>query len=303
MEFYQLQLFLTVMEQQSVTRAAEKSFLSPGAVSIQMHNLAAELKTQLFTRSGKKIVPTPAAHRLAEHSRQIVRNIRQIEQEFANDPDTDERPVHIATGATTLIHRLGKPLRTLRSKLKQQIYVTVLPTEEIVAGILDRRFDLGVISLPYQSAGLRVLPLFEEELLGLRPSPKQTPSGNVVTIKPAELADAPFLLYPKRSNMRQIIEAALAKAGIEPRVIMEADDTEVIKKLVETGFGYSVLPQSALRGPRHFQAFRILGHKIAREQAIAMPDTDYPRMLTHRIAAFLQDSLAARKPARGSAAP
>jgi len=53
MEVRQLELFLAVMDHTSVTRAAEKAGLSPGAVSLQLHNLAAELRTELFVRSGK----------------------------------------------------------------------------------------------------------------------------------------------------------------------------------------------------------------------------------------------------------
>ena len=61
MDIHQLELFLAVMESPSMTRAAEKVFLSPGAVSLQLHNLADELHTELFVRSGKRLIPTPAA--------------------------------------------------------------------------------------------------------------------------------------------------------------------------------------------------------------------------------------------------
>ena len=69
MDIHQLELFLAVMESPSMTRAAEKVFLSPGAVSLQLHNLADELHTELFVRSAKRLIPTPAAIRLAEHPR------------------------------------------------------------------------------------------------------------------------------------------------------------------------------------------------------------------------------------------
>ena len=70
MEFRQLELFLAVIEEASVTRAAEKNHLSPGAVSLQMHSLADHLQTELFIRRGKHLVPTPgrsAAGRAGPH--------------------------------------------------------------------------------------------------------------------------------------------------------------------------------------------------------------------------------------------
>ncbi len=70
---------------------------------------------------------------------------------------------------------------------------------------------------------------------------------------------------------------------------MEADDTEAIKRLVESGFGYSMLPEFALRPkPRLFQVFRVAGRRLARTQALAMAKTEYPRALTRSIAAFLE---------------
>lgn len=293
MDVRQLELFLAVMECSSVTRAAEKVNLTPGAVSLQLHNLASELHAELFIRTGKRFLPTPAANHLAELARGVIRQIRQIEQEFAGDPCEDTRPFHLATGATTLIHRLSRPLRTLRKRFPNTpVNITVSATEEMAAGLLDRRFDLALISLPFAHEQLTILPLFEEELLIIRPSPERVRGWHVGAIQPADLASAQFLLYPKRSNMRTIIETFFRDAGLQPRVIMEADDTEAIKKLVEAGFGCSVLPESALRGqPRFFHMFRVAGHKIARQQALAMARSEHPRPLTESIARFLQSAL------------
>jgi len=293
MDVRQLEVFLAVIEASGVTPAAEKLHLTPGAVSLQLHGLAAELKTELFIRSGKRIVPTPNATRLAQHARDVLARICQIEREFENVPVRDTRPFYFATGATTLIYRLGKPLRILRKKYPQtEIQVTVAATEEIVSGLLDRRFDLGLISLPYPEDGLETLPLFEEELLGLRPSPARLRIGNPITIQPASLEDVPFLLYPKRSNMRTIIERSLRGIGLVPRVIMEADDTEAIKRLVESGFGHSILPQYALGGRSvFFRTFRIAGCRLVRTQALATARTEYPRALTESIKRFLHDAL------------
>jgi DNA-binding transcriptional LysR family regulator len=90
-----------------------------------------------------------------------------------------------------------------------------------------------------------------------------------------------------------MIDRFFAELGISPRVIMEADDTEAIKRLVEAGFGYSILPQFALRARgSHFQTLRVPGHRLIREQALAMPKTEYPRALTNAIAEFLRGVLA-----------
>ena len=146
MDVHQLEVFLAVMNSSSMTRAAETIHLSPGAVSVQLHNLASEVQAELFVHKGKRLVPTPAAIRLAEHARAVVKLMNQIGQEFELDGAKDTRPFQFATGVTTLIYQLGGPLRQLRRQFPNaDIGVTVGVTEQIVAGLLERRFDLGLI--------------------------------------------------------------------------------------------------------------------------------------------------------------
>jgi DNA-binding transcriptional LysR family regulator len=296
MDVHQLEMFLAVMNSSSMTRAAETIHLSPGAVSIQLHNLANEVHAELFVHKGKKLIPTPAAIRLAEHARAVVKLMNQIGQEFELDIARDTRPFQFATGVTTLIYQLGAPLRQLRKEYPNaDINVTVGVTEQIVAGLLDRRFDLGLISLPVAEEELKIMPLFDEELLVLRPSAKKVRGSRVRSMQVSELAQASFLLYPKRSNVRRVIDQFFGELNVSPRVTMEADDTEAIKRLVESGFGCSILPAHALREQScFFELFRVEGHRLNRTVAFAMVRTEYPRKLTESVADFLRLQLAPR---------
>src|SRR6266478_3084647 len=292
MDIHQLKLFLAVMESRNMTHAAQQFHLSPGAVSLQLHSLSDELHAELFVRSGKRLIPTPAATRLAEHAKEVIRWTSQIQQEFADDVSKDVRPFQFATGVTTLIHQLPRPLRELRKRFPNaDIGVTVGVTEEIVAGLHERRFDLGLISLP----------LFDEELLVLRPSQNSVRSTRIGVIQTSDIAHVPFLLYPKRSNIRTIIDQFFQEINISPRVVMEAEDSEAIKGLVESGFGYSILPQHALRRQnRFFHTYRVAGHRLTRSLALAMVRTDYPRKLTESVAEFLQKILTTQQQAAAS---
>ncbi|MFZ0085087.1 MAG: LysR family transcriptional regulator [Candidatus Acidiferrales bacterium] len=290
MDIHQLEVFLAVIDASSVTRAAEHVHLSPAAVSLQLHGLADELHTELFVRSGRQLLPTPAASRLAERARSVVTQMHQMKHEFDNSVSSDSRAFHFATGITSLVYQLGWPLRMLRKQFPaNEIRIFVGATEDIVAGLLDSRFDLGLITLPVREESLRILPLFEEELLLVSPSPKLVRGGHGSALPTAQLEGLPFVLYPKRSNMRAIIDRFFGEIGIAPRVIMEADDTEALKRLVEAGFGHSILPEHALRGkPRFFQTHRIARYRLARKQALALARVDYPRKLTESVADFLQ---------------
>jgi DNA-binding transcriptional LysR family regulator len=290
MDLRQIEVFLAVMENATVTQTAQRLHVSPGAVSLQLRGLAKELRAELFVRCGRHIAPTPQAHRFAEHAREVMKKIREIEQDFADSAAGDQRPFHFACGATTLIYRLGGPLRSLRKRFPNaDVHVTVAATERIVDGLLNRRFDLGLLSLPVVQPSLNIEPLFEEELLVIRPAHRSLGDGSVSTVQPEELAGARFLLFPKDSNMRTMIDRFFQELGISPRVTMEADDVEAIKRMVEAGFGYSILPQFALGGRgRSFQKLRVPGRRLARKQALAMSRSGYPRALTAAVAEMIQ---------------
>lgn len=89
--------------------------------------------------------------------------------------------------------------------------------------VIQRRFDLALITLPFETEHLNILPLFEEELLILKPSPVEVRGWHVGSIQPADISSVPFLLYPRRSNMRTIIDRFFRDLGVTPHVIMEAD--------------------------------------------------------------------------------
>lgn len=293
MELYQLELYLAVARTGNLTQAARDRGLSPGALSQQMQKLSAELGTLLFAKAGRGLALTPEGLQFAERARRLLADVDDLRKSFAGDAEHDNSPFHLATGATTLIHGLSRPLRALRRRYPQaEVRVTVANTEEMVEGLLKRRFDLAIISLPITDDRLSIAPLYEEELLLLQPTDKPLKGWRVGAVRTEELDEHPFLLYPPDSNMRQLIDRHFARLGFHPRVTMEAADTEVIVRMVEAGLGQSVLPEYALRrSPRYFRVCRIEGDRLFRRQAIATLRSATSRPLTAAVSRFLQDSL------------
>jgi DNA-binding transcriptional LysR family regulator len=293
----QIEMFHALLSAGSVTRAAEQVAVSPGAVSLQIKALSEELNAELFIRAGRQLAPTPAALQLAEYTRQILDLVAAIQAQFQGGNEYhDRRPFVFASGLTTLVYQLGRAIRLIRKRYPSNDFrVAVGSTEQIVQGLRSRSFDLGLISLPVDPAGLDITPLFEEEMLLLRPA---SGGPHAPKIRPAELSKLSFILYPSNTTSRTIIDGCFQQIGLRPRVIMESEDTEAIKKLVEAGFGCSILPEHALRSrARRFHTARIEGRRIVRTLALARPSLKYPRRLTLSIADLIRSMLLPAKPA------
>lgn len=286
MDLRQLRMFQAVVEQGGIPPAARTLYLSPAAVSLQMKALGDELNVELFLRDGRRLVPTPAARRLLERVHGVLDAVHALEDEFQGGPHGDTLPLVFATGLTTLVYQLGPVVRALRRQFPaNEVRVVVGTTEQMVAGLAAGTYDIALVSLPVHHPQIDVTPLFEEELLLVVPPGKK---GRGRAMRPADLARLPLMLYPQVSNMRQLIDRFLAGHGIRPNVIMENDNTEALKRLVEAGFGASILPERALRERgRRFHTVRIGTRPLMRTLALAVRRTHRPRPVIAQAGALL----------------
>jgi DNA-binding transcriptional LysR family regulator len=292
MELRQLQTFRIVMATHSMTEAARRVYLSPAAVSLQIKHLSEELGADLFTRVGNKLLPTSAAQRMHQHLGALMDMLHTIREDFPPEAECDSRPFVLGTGPTTLIYQLRQSLRHLRKQFpRNHILVHVGTTQDIIYELEWKQIDLGIVSLPVESSAVRITPLFKEEMLVLTNARDSKIRGRTISLK--DLANIPMILYSRGSSTRTIIDETLQKHGLSLQVTMEADDTEAIKKLVEAGFGASILPEKALRNSPLIRTFRIQGAQLFREIAFATPANVHPRRLTTVITDYLGKRLCA----------
>jgi DNA-binding transcriptional LysR family regulator len=294
MELRQLETFRIVMATLSMTEAAKRVYLSPAAVSLQMKRLSDELGADLFTRVGNKLVPTSAAKRMHQHLGSLMDMVHTIREDFPHDAMCDSRPFVLGTGPTTLIYQLREPLSHLRKQFpRNEILVHVAPTQDIIYELEWKQIDLGIVSLPVDAPTVRITPLFKEEMLVLMNARAAPKNGKSVRLK--DLSNMPMILYSRGSSTRTLIDAMMQRHKVSLRVTMEADDTEAIKKLVEAGFGASILPEKALHNSPLLRTFRIQGEQLYREIAFATPVNVHPRRLTTAITDYLERRLAAER--------
>ncbi|MDE7213569.1 MAG: LysR family transcriptional regulator [Anaeroplasmataceae bacterium] len=89
MLFRQMQYFITIVECNSYTEAAEKCFISQSAISQAINSLEEELGVKLTKRNGRKFVVTPAGQLFYQRSKEILKSIdkakKDIQKEYAKD--------------------------------------------------------------------------------------------------------------------------------------------------------------------------------------------------------------------------
>ena len=148
--------------------------------------------------------------------------------------------------------------------------------------------DAGLLTLPVDEADLVTLPVLREELL-LVTMPGH-PLAKRKKITAQDLAGEPFVLFEAGSATRRVIDHFFASQNIEPNVVMDTENVEIIKAMVKTGLGIGIVPyQAVAREVRTKQFFcaRIEGHELFRETGWVYARANRtPRMIDELMSAF-----------------
>ena len=181
---------------------------------------------------------------------------------------------------------LLKHLRRVHPHLETRLTVAIADrsVEEIRAG----RIDAGLLTLPVDQSDLVTVPALREELL-LMTTPTH-PLARRKKVTPQDLAEEPFVLFEAGSATRRVIDHFFASQNIEPNVVMDTENVEIIKAMVKTGLGISIVPYQAIA--REVQARQLFCTQI--EGSELYRDTGWvyaranrtPRMIGELLKAF-----------------
>jgi DNA-binding transcriptional LysR family regulator len=126
------------------------------------------------------------------------------------------------------------------------------------------------------------VPVIREELLLVMPAGHKLAPTNK-PIPPEALVRQPFILFENGSNTRRVLDEFFIRADIKPRVVAETENVEIIKSMVASGLGVSIVPfQSVAREIRggSLRVARIAGQTLLRETGwVHLRSDRVPRMV------------------------
>jgi DNA-binding transcriptional LysR family regulator len=247
MELRLLRTFKAVANAGSFTHAASRIHLTQAAVSVHIRQLEEELGAPLFLRVNKKLYLTEAGSALLAHAETILHAHDEAKAELSNlnGPSRGRLRLGVASTAVT-VH----PLPEILSEIKRKhalIDLSVVggTSERIIEQILAGAVDAGLISLPVEASDVLTEVLRSDNLVAVISPKHKLARARAITAE--ELTAEPLILGEHGGNTRRLIDLFFEKSGLVPKIIMELQRTEAIIKMVELGFGATILPQAAVR--------------------------------------------------------
>ncbi len=289
MDLRQLEILQAIAETGSFTACGRKLHVSQSAISRQIALLEEELGEPLFLRLGRHVRMTPAAESLVQLGQRMFQDIRDTVGAITDHTRALRGTLRLAGGMTVCLYvfpPLLKHLKRLHPEL--DIRVTVATAARGVEEIRGGRHDAGLLTLPIEESDLITVPVLREELL-LVTMPTH-PLAKKKRVESQDLCAEPFVLFEPGSATRRVIDSMFVTEKVEPTVVMETENVEIIKAMVKTGLGISIVPyQAVAREVRAGQFFcaRIQGHELVRETGwVYARASRVPRMIHELQVAF-----------------
>ncbi len=241
----QLQAFLEVARRQNLSRAAEALYVSQPTLTARLQALEAELGEQLFVRTRRGMRLTEAGEAFlpfAEHAVQALDDGRERLGELRRG-----EVGKLTVGAPPTVSTYALPgllARFTAAHPGVRLTVKTGTSEEIMEMVLHDLVQVGLMrALGHPE--VETMPVYSDAVL-LIAGPRHRLAGRRVPLE--ELAGESLVLFGRSSSYRTFTTATFNQAGLIPNSVLELDNIEAAKKMVEAGLGISLVPHSAITG-------------------------------------------------------
>ena len=289
MDVRQLEMFRAVAEERGFTRAAQRLNVSQSAVSRQVKLLEQELGGPLLHRSGKGVTPTAQGELLLKAANRIHRDLQDVAWQISETQKLQRGSLHLGGGMTVCMYVLPRLLKKFRSLYRDvDLRVTPGTSEAILRQVRDHQVDLGLLTLPVVAADLEVRPVLTEEMVVVT-APRH-PLSRERTVDAKSLGRYPLILFERGSNTRKVLDQFFLEQEIPVDVAMETENVEIIKAMVASGLGITVIPYAAVARDMRAGRFgwaRVRGRRLHRETGWVYLKSDHvPRAIPEMLRVF-----------------
>lgn len=245
MNYNHLMIFLAVAEECSVSRGAERLYISQPAVSKQIHSLEAALKTQLFEREPKGVRLTEAGKLLLGYAHRLAQLEGEAEQALAEMQRLESGKLTVGASLTVGAYLMPELLAEYgRRYPKITLTLEIANTDAIQRMLLEGKLDIGLTEGLADAPGLDASVFAEDELVAIAPPGHPILAEGPVSA--ARLLQEPLILREPGSGTRAVLERALATQGLTATPLMSLGSIEAIKRAVAAGAGLAVVSRLAL---------------------------------------------------------
>lgn len=241
----------TIAKMGTISKAAEVLFVAQPSLSRGLQKIESDLGVELFKRAPDGLRPTMAGEYYIESANAILKTYKEMEIKLSHLGEMKTGRVTI--GTTTFLGSFALPfiLKTFH-QLYPNIDISVYEdvSKGVEEAILNGAVDVGILHAPLVTENIgHTVVARERFLLALPPddpaagqSYRREDGERYLDIRVTQNRD--FILTHPTQRTRQVSEAILARAGIEPRIRYLTKSIQTASRMVNAGLGVTLVPHS-----------------------------------------------------------
>ena len=244
----------TIADERSITRAAQKLYLTQPSLSHCVSSIEKQLGTRLFTRTSSGLMLTYAGERYYRMACEVLRVYAAFESEISEESELLRG--RITLGVTNYLgcDLLPKILPCFhKAHPGIELRIVEETTDELEKSLLSGRLDFAIMHTgagdgASEDPGLAHEVLRRDPFLLVAPpdhphADKAVPgAGNYPELDPAYLGGEPFLMVSRGQRIRHVADRVLSQAGIAPQIVFTSRSYETLRRLSAEGMGYTFVP-------------------------------------------------------------
>jgi len=271
----QVEGFIEVARHGNLSRAAASLYITQPALTARLQSLEAELGEALFTRTGRGMELTDAGRAFLPYAERAVGSLEGGRELVAGirRGSAGELVLGAAPAVSTYVLP-GVLVRYATAHPSVRLVVRTGHSEEIVEMALRDEIAIGLIR-EIRHPRIESIPLYDDELVFVvTPAHRFAAAGRIGL---EELSGDRLILFDRTSSYYELTNSMLREAGVAPQGVIELDNIEAAKKMVERGLGVALLPRTAIATELtvgSLRAVTILGALPIRRRIVAIRRRD-----------------------------
>jgi LysR family hydrogen peroxide-inducible transcriptional activator len=242
----QLSYLVRLSERLNFTQAAEASFVTQSTLSGGIQELERQLGARLVERDRQHVRMTPIGAEVVERARVLLSMAADLVEHAARAAEPMTGLLRLGAIPTIAPFMLPALVRTARDRHpRMRIALREDTTVRLLQQVRDGALDFGLIALPWDTSGLKVRALFDDELwlIAAEGDPAAKPARpSVASLDPQRL----LLLEEGHCLRSHTLEGCGLTERANPSGI-EASSVTTLVQMVEEGLGIALLPEMAVR--------------------------------------------------------
>lgn len=236
-----LQVFLAVIDNKTMSAAAERLFTTQPNISLMIKDLENYYSTRLFNRLSRNLYLTPDGIKLEKYARKVVADFEEMNEAMFSQ----NKIVRIGSSVTIGQYLLNRYLQKLKLSMQNiNFEIVIHNTEEIEKLILENRLDIAFVEGKINSKNITEVEILMDELVAVIGYDYPL---DINIEKLSDLDHLPWISREEGSHNRNQFEIDMNERKIYPKVVFKATNLETIIQAVENNYGFAIISKLAAK--------------------------------------------------------